>query len=448
MPLKTILYLMMFGTASLGGVVYTPLLGVYAYLVTYNVNPLGQWWGSYLPGWAYRYSLILGLVTLAGFLVHNRKLRFGRAFFLQEKLLLAFLLVVVLSIFLGQVGEEVHYNVLKMAKLTGFILLASHIVTTRKRYEGLLWCFVLSGLFLAMELHTGGGVMQGGRLHAGVGGSDFSEGNFLAAHFGLLLPLLGGLYLLGGWKAKGLCLVTGVLVANSIVMTRSRGAFLALFVGLVWAVIKSSRLGSHRRRFIALMILGLCGASVLLVDDGFWERMRTMQADEVDTSAQGRLDAWRGALEMAADYPLGVGVGGFFQYIGDYAPSMAGMDTHNTYLRCLAELGVQGAIVLLLLVLGGFAMLSAITRQAAALPPGMAEIYRVHAFTAGAAMVIYLTAAVFISSVYVEEFYWLLMLPVFLKRALDNELADARQAAMPAREAELSAQLISEEVRI
>ena len=77
----------------------------------------------------------------------------------------------------------------------------------------------------------------------------------------------------------------------------------------------------------------------------------------------------------------------------------------------------------MLLISNAFWMLFAIDRAAQGLGKERIFGYHLHVFALKTALVIYLSAAMFISSVYIEELYWLLMMPVFLKRALDNELA-------------------------
>lgn len=424
MPLKVYLYLSLFGTAFFAAIVSHPVIGVYAYLATYNINPLGQWWGRYLPSFAERYALLLVLAIALGMLFQRAKLRCGRFLEGQEILLLLFLLVIWLAIGLGQ-GEGINYNVIKMTKVMLILFMASRVVTTARYFEGMIWVLIIAGLYLGYELYSGGGAFHRGRFHAGVGGSDFGEGNFLAAHFGYLLPFVGVLILKGGWKVRGLCLVAAVFMVNAIAVTRSRGAFLALAVAFAASLFLSTRLKGHRLKIVLLLVLGLAGA-VQLTDTSFWQRIDTIQAEsgQRDLSAQGRLDAWNGAWEMALDHPLGVGVGNFTSFIGQYQPEMTGRDTHNTYFRCLAELGFHGLAVFLAMIAMAFHLLRRIDGETDRLPLARREFFHLHAYATKLALIIYLTAALFISSIYIEELYWLLMFPVFLKRALANELED------------------------
>ena len=427
MPLRTLLYLGLFIVAFFGSIFAHPIIGVYAYLATYNINPLGQWWGAYLPGFAQRYAMLLALAIGLGVLFQHSKLRYGRLLERQEVLLILFVGLMWLSVIIGQ-GAGVHFNVEKMTKVLIVLLMASHIITTRKFFEGMVWVFIISGLYLGYEMYGGAGTTRGGRFDAGVGGSDFGEGNFLAAHFAFILPFIGVVLARSNWKVRLFTLIPAVFIVNAIVITRSRGAFLALAVACVAAFLLSTRVKQHRKKIVALIIVGIIGA-VSLTDDRFWERMGTIGVEEEfgerDLSAQHRLDAWHGAWLMVQDYPLGVGVGNFFGHIGDYYPHLRGRDTHNTYLRCLAELGFHGFFVLAMLIASAFFMLWKIERRAESLEPDPQSFFHLYAFALKLSLISYLVAAMFISSVYIEEFYWLLMMPVFLKRALDNEINDA-----------------------
>ena len=141
---------------------------------------------------------------------------------------------------------------------------------------------------------------------------------------------------------------------------------------------------------------------------------------QIDASARGRLLAWEAALSMASDYPLGVGEGNFKKYIGQYSPEMMGRDTHNTFLRCLAELGVQGAFVLLLLIGNAFWILFRLKKKIRDLPQKEDLLWHIYALKI--ALIIYLVSGIFITHTYIEEFYWLLMFPVFLKRSVENAI--------------------------
>jgi len=217
-------------------------------------------------------------------------------------------------------------------------------------------------------------------------------------------------------------LVSAALVINGIVLTRSRGAFLACLVGGAFAAATALvSLRRYRTRVLLLLAAGCLGA-LMLVDPGFWRRMATLRQnpEETDPSARGRVLAWRAAVRMALDHPLGIGEGNFFQYVGRYDERIPGKDTHNTFFRCLAELGFPGAFLYLMLVVGAFRTLRWCWRASRA-SPRILE-WRVHVWALATSLVTFLTAGLFITHTYIEELYWLLMFPVCLRRGLENEL--------------------------
>lgn len=425
LPLKTILYLMFFVSCCSTSLIYSPVIGVYGYIASYNINPLSQWWGYYLPFWAERYSFILAASVAIGAVLHFNKLKFQKLIDRQEMLLILFWIVVLLSSVFGQGQSEImDYTLLKVSKFTLIILISSHIITRLNHYEGYLWVLIISGFFLSSELFFGGGTFIGARFQGGVGGSDFGEGNFLAAHFGMLIPIIGIQILKGNWKIKLICCIGAAFILNSIIMVRSRGILLGLLMGGVFSFFYLLKLKSYRKQFLILLIIAAIGA-VSLTNEQFWVRMGTINVEqntERDTSAENRLLAWQGALQMVIDYPLGVGAGNFFQHIGSYFPELAGRDTHNTYLRCLSELGYHGLFVLLLMILNAYWTLSFTHKMAGNFENELKNKVYLHVYAIKTSLIVYLVAAIFISTTYIEEFHWLLMTPVFLKRSVENEL--------------------------
>ncbi|MEA3429215.1 MAG: O-antigen ligase family protein, partial [Thermodesulfobacteriota bacterium] len=139
-----------------------------------------------------------------------------------------------------------------------------------------------------------------------------------------------------------------------------------------------------------------------------------------DDSASGRILAWKAAFSMASDYPLGVGQGNFKKYVGQYNPHIPGKDTHNTFFRCLAELGVQGLTIYLIMIANVFRILKRVKKKAIGLSN---EIdYKWHSYALSVSLIIFLASGMFITHTYIEELYWLLMFPVLLERAVENQI--------------------------
>jgi len=421
MPIKTALYLFALVGGAIGGIVYHPLVAVYAYLASYTINPAHAWWGAFAPSWAYRYSLILGASAIIGSLVHRSSIEERYAFHSQEILLVLFCVIVWISHLIG-VGQSLDSNALKVTKYTIMLIVSSRLVTNQKRYDGMILIFILTGLYLGYEAFRAPGWMFiHGRLNRGIGGSDFSETNFLAAHFAFLLPFIGVSFLRANWKMRAFYVLAGAFVFNGVILCRSRGVFLALLFGGVSALFFAKK--EIRKRILAVLILGCLGGA-FLVDPGFWTRATEIHTDvgSMDASAAGRIEAWKAAFAMTMDHPFGVGEGNFKRIVGRYNHAIEGKDTHNTLLRCMAELGVQGLLVLLLMMANSLRILSRIRKNVRIAGSSEDAILRVYGLEV--ALVTFFVAGLFITHTYIEEFYWLLMMPVFLKRSLERQGAD------------------------
>jgi len=419
MAATTIAYLTIFFLSLIGSVFFHPIIGLMAYLFTYHVNPLAQWWGSSLPGWTWRYALFLGVATFLGIIFQNKKLKFKSMLETQEILLIIFVGIVGLSVLLGFGREGSGSNVIKMAKILVILMMASHLITTLERYELMVFVLIFSGCYLGIQTYNASDYLFAhGRLQEGVGGSDFSDGNVLSGHFVMLLPIIGIMLIKGGWKTKLLCAVSAVFVLNGIILIKSRASFLALILSIFSALLFSKMVG--RKKILPYLIIGLIGGATLM-DPGYLVRMDTINTDaeEMDSSASGRIRFWKIAVAMAYDHPLGVGEGNYINFIEMYDPELKGKDTHNTYLRCLAELGFHGLLVLLLLIINAFRILSTISKGLDQLKNK--QIYLWHIYALKLSLIGYLILLNFISATYVEDFYWLLMFPVFLKRSMENE---------------------------
>lgn len=421
LPLKTILYLCIYWGALLGGVFYHPIIGLFGYLITYNINPMSYWWFLSIPDWMWRYSFVISIATFLGIVFHRSKLKFQRFWETQEILLVLYLGVIWLSIPLSDGIRDMTY-ITKMSKVVLIILAASHLVTSLRSFQTMIWLLIISASYMGYEMSSGWGDSVDGRYASGIGGSDFGETNFLAAHFAAILPFIGAILLGGRWQGWIISFVASSLLINGIVICRSRGVFVALAVGSIVTLISAFRLKQYRKKIIILLILGVIGG-FSLTDVGFRDRISTIEADkeERDESAKGRLYMWQAAWHMALDRPFGVGAGNFFHFVGYYAPGMEGTDTHNTYLRCLAELGFQGLFVLSALIANALRTLIVVGKKTVGLGEKAGNYYKLWSFALTVSLIVYLVAALFISSTYIEEFYWFLLFPTMLRRAEENE---------------------------
>jgi ribosomal protein S28E/S33 len=111
-----------------------------------------------------------------------------------------------------------------------------------------------------------------------------------------------------------------------------------------------------RRRAIPIFAMLVVAAGLLIyAPSQYFARMETIQRYSDDSSASGRITAWKAATKMAIDHPLGVGAGNFNtaygrKYRAADAPSMRWISVHSIYFSVLGEYGVIGLIIILSII--------------------------------------------------------------------------------------------------
>lgn len=421
MSITGIAYLGAFAICSLGAA-FVPMLGVCGYMTHYTLGQV-YWWFQPLRGLGIRYSLVLAVATGLGIALNWRKRAFGKsAVARQEKLCLLLVGLVWLLVILGPetIGRDVvdHPSV-KFTKIIVFGLMLSHIATSFRKVDQVLWVLVIGALILGLQAYdTPLRQFARGRIER-VGGSDFREANGLAAYLVALFPFIAVKFLSSRWLGKALCTVAGAFAANTIVLTRSRGAFVGLAFGAVAAVIMAPK--KYRVRILISLIVAGSGL-YYLTDQQFRDRMSTItrSEDTRDSSAESRVAIWKGGLAMIADNPLGVGPGNFYQFIGKYARQHPGRDAHNTFIRCTAELGLLGMATVLMLLGSGVWSMRRLMKRAGRLPEPYKEqvVYTSYAIITSICSLVgcFMTMTL----LYMEAVWWILLLPVCLQRAVEN----------------------------
>jgi O-antigen ligase len=104
--------------------------------------------------------------------------------------------------------------------------------------------------------------------------------------------------------------------------------------------------------------------------------------------------------------------------MGRYLERHEGRDTHNTYIRCAAELGLPGLILFAALIVNAFRMMRLVARAAEDREEG--EELAWQCFALRIALIMYLICGIFGSFNYIEMMWWLLLLPSALERVVAN----------------------------
>lgn len=263
------------------------------------------------------------------------------------------------------------YNI--FIKVLGYIFLSFiivRVVTSYQRLRGVFIMLITTHLFLLWMNPSV--VLDPQQRHTIEGGSFLGDGNDFALSVCILLPMAIHLALNARsiWRRL---LWWGVLalLMLSIIGTSSRGGTLGLIavVGYLWLVTP--------RKVLTLLGIGLAVVIVLAYAPSlYFQRMGTIGSYEEESSAMGRITAWKASLRMCADHPLlGVGTGQFPTKFGSHyrhfvvdAYTYPWMTAHSMYFLVVGELGLPGIMVLLMLVFGNIRASSLLRRHLLATP--------------------------------------------------------------------------------
>lgn len=169
--------------------------------------------------------------------------------------------------------------------------------------------------------------------------------NIYGMLMGVGLTLAIGL-LIGRKKVISVILfIAAGMMGVGLFFSYSRGAWVGAAVGLLYL---AKAHGKFKWRFVLPGVLVVAAVVFLFwhstADTDQWYLKRL---DLSRPSAQHRVSAWRGAVQMMRDYPLGVGWNKAVEiYDKNYSPPEGGAEaiTMNSYLMLGTELGLPGLL--------------------------------------------------------------------------------------------------------
>lgn len=269
-----------------------------------------------------------------------------------------FLLVIILTLPLVEYpGSVVRFHIQDFVKAIVFLYFAVMILDTPKRLKWSLFVFVFCQIVRVLEplylnitqgywggnTHLGGGEFASRLAGAPV---DVINPNELGFVIVTVIPFLHYLLLPGGWLRKLLYLGLIPLLLYALILTMSRGAFLALLV-VAFVVWKESR----HKVFLILLGVGVAIAGWSVMDDNQKDRYLSLVSDDAAQAAtvEGRLDGIVGEFMLGFRRPVfGHGLGTTSE-----AKVHAGLGpkaSHNMYAEVMIELGLVGMVFFLVFI--------------------------------------------------------------------------------------------------
>lgn len=293
------------------------------------------------------FTLIIAIVTVLSFLLsrENKKFLWTRETIL-ELLFCGWMVITTCFSFIPELSWAFLDRALKIQLM---ILLTYCVMKSRFRLEALVWTIVVSVGFYGVKgglwtLLTGGGNRVQGPFASMIEGN-----NEIALALVMVLPLMRYLQLHteNRWIRRGFT-VAQILTSIGVVGTYSRAGVLALGVVMLFQWWKSQ----HKLIF-ALALLLVAPPIIQFMPQQWKDRMYTLKTTDtasLDASAQGRLNAWHFAWNLANAHPITGGGFKVFQHsmFKLYAPDQHDVhDAHSIYFEVLAEQGFIGLAIFL-----------------------------------------------------------------------------------------------------
>lgn len=329
--------LLIFGSVPMA--VFRPDLGILAYIWIGLMNPHRLSWRLESAP----VGLVVALGTLLGTVLRGEIRRIPMKS--TTILLILWIGYTTLTTMTAISARDAWIEWNRFSRIILMCFVALMLLQDRKRLERYVWVAMASIAFFSVKGGLFSIATRGAYRVWGPMGSFIEGNNELALAEIMILPLM--LYFLRQttkpWQ-RWAYYVSFVLTIFSILFSYSRGAFVA-FAGVAGVLMVRSRY-----RFQALiMVVVLGGLMVSFVPTEWKERMFSIEQYQTDQSAQGRINAWHFAVNIAKTHLFG---GGFRTFTKElfmvYAPNPTDVhDAHSIYFEVLAEQGFPGLFIFL-----------------------------------------------------------------------------------------------------
>lgn len=348
MSLTLFIFLTILAIGILGSLLYSPFWGLLICLLVYFINPGFHWWGKDLQ--FHNWSMLTSAITFISYMVHKDKINSVQVFSTQYMIIVIFFIVsCVISTY--AVDKEANFN--RCYDIFTYLITSYFFIkciTTKEDVISIMTTILLLGAILGIEALS---VQRfGGRLE-GVGPSDANDANNFSLLMASIVPLaIPCIFISNNTWYRFLISSCVALIVNGIILANSRGAIIALGVGIglmlpFWWSTRS------KKKIIILLLVGALGFAYL-ADAVFWQRFETVENVETDKGS-GRLDIWKYGISLYEEHPFGVGGDGFRKlskyYIPDKLLSNGERVPHNTFLLILTEQGPIGLMLFLVIIM-------------------------------------------------------------------------------------------------
>ena len=334
-----------------------PYIGILLWTWVSFMNPQRLCWGF---AYNFPFAYIIAIVTLVSLLISREPKRIPWT--RETVVLLIFILWTVITTIFSVYPMLAWPEMDKVAKIQLMVFVTMMVMQSKERLNLLVWVIALSLAFYGVK----GGIftiVHGGVYHVmGPAGTFIGGNNEMGLALIMTIPLLRYLQLTTtkAWLRYSMS-ASMLLCALATIGSQSRGAMLGMVVMGLFLWLKS-----RNKLFTGLLMVVATTMILVVMPQSWYERMATIQHYQNDASAEGRINAWKMAFNLAKDRPLG---GGFNTFqpgmFAVYAPHPGNVhDSHSIYFEVLGEHGFFGLFLFLMLGLMVWRTASGIIKRA------------------------------------------------------------------------------------
>ena len=276
-------------------------------VMIYAIEYIGM--GLYIPG-VQQIPLFLSLlIFFIVFFGYNGRevLKYG-----QTRALIVFLLHTGISMSYAIVGS---YALRVFTVQVGYIILFIStflVLKSSKQIRIFMASFVFYHCFLIVANLSK--LTTSERTGSFKAGYFLGDGNDFSWSLTIFLPF--ALYLLTVTRnkiMKGMMIAAAGLFVAGLVGAGSRGAFLAISSAIGYLVLNS------KKKAAAIVVAAILAVlAFALAPPAYIDRVQSIGEYQEDSSALGRMMAWKASIRMAIDHPIGVGAGNFNSAYGRF----------------------------------------------------------------------------------------------------------------------------------
>lgn len=302
----------------------------------------------------------------------------------------------------------------RVIKTFFMVIVTTMVISNVRDLKIFVWIVALSLGYFGLK----GGLFtlaSGGHFRVyGPENSYIAENNGMALALVTTLPLIWYLrtQVKNKWIVLGLTAMTA-MTAVSAVGSYSRGALVggAAMLFFLWC-------HSQKKVQTGVVLLAVVALIAVVMPEAWFERMNTINDYHEDGSAQGRINAWMFAVNIAATFPLGGGYNVFTpRMFMMYAPNPLDYHVaHSIWFQVLGDHGFLGLAMFMMLIVFAWRTGTRVRKHCATQPElkwaeNLARMCQV-------CIIGYAVSGSFLSLAYFDLYYDIIIILVCLEKIL------------------------------